>query len=131
MSVPSSAADATLLSLLAARVYPADGVPQHARRPYAVLVALATEKDEDLEGVVDQRIGQVRIEVAADTEASLQAVLDRIDTDGILSNRSGTIAGVSVVDTDVDEVSDVPDEPVDLDDGEAFVGEALVSVAYR
>lgn len=122
--------DATALGLLAARVYPVDATPQNATRPYATMERLSDIADRDLDGTIDQRVASVRVAITADTYDGAEAVVTALTA--ALEDKSGTVivSGVTVNGTEVDDVSDEPDGPVDLDDGEAFVSELTVNMTY-
>lgn len=125
-------ANTTLAALLGSRVYPKGGVPDNAARPYAVLAREGFERDVDVDGTEDDRTADVRILAVGDTEAQADAVVALIDG-GALSNKAGTYAGAAVLDTDVldDSATDAGDEPIDLDEGEAFVASIVLQVRYQ
>jgi hypothetical protein len=129
--------NATLLGKVGARVYPAGGVPPNAVRPYIRTSLQDIEKDEDLDGNVDGRLATVGLLLVGDTSAQvaeLVAVLESggADEKGQLDGLSGTFGGVAVRETQISDgsVSDVSEEPVEVDDGDGYVAQASLEILY-
>ena len=124
-------ADATLLGLLGARIYQSGEVPQGANRPFAVLSVTGNAKDQNLEDVSDyvQRIASVNVDVVGDHDGQIQPILDRIPA--AFDGKSGTVADCEVFATESDDFTGSSNGPIDLDDGQAFVGSCTCNLAYK
>ena len=120
--------DATIGGLIARRCFPANGVPSNCSRPYLVLTRLSDTPDRDLNGVVDQRIAKLQVEVVSWTYADAATITAAVPN--AIDGHTGTVNGVTVREISADDSGDEPDGPVDLDDGEAFVGTVEINIAY-
>jgi hypothetical protein len=121
----------TLLELVGARVYPTAAIPQNAPRPLIGLRLVGIEVDRDLDGEADDRLATVNLLIAGDSEAEVAEILAVLEA-GELDNLEGTYAETEVRDTQIadDSVTEISDEPLDHDFGQAFSAEADLEILY-
>lgn len=112
-----------------ARVYPADGVPRGASRPFLAWQCQSNAIDRDLNGRISGFEASVLLDVVADTESDVQAILTRLPT--AFSGLGGTtVNGVAVMDAESAETGDEINGPIDTDNGQAYSGSATISIYY-
>lgn len=124
-------ADATIGPLIGnARVYPIDAVPDEAERPWINYQVASNVADRDLSGTINGYAAEVAIEVVADSYSGVQTILARLAAafDAIDGT---TVAGSVIEAVDADETGDEINGPINLNDGEAFVGSGQISLYFR
>jgi len=131
--------DAATYPLLDFRIYPESGVPQATDRErdedgrvktYAFYQILSNRDDTDMSGDADDATAEIALTIVSPSYAgvvdALNAAAEVLGADEMASEWEGIV----VTGTDVDDVSDEPNGPIDSDDGQVFQGELTVSIAY-
>lgn len=123
-------ADATIGPLIGnARIYPVDGIPKGVTRPFLDYQTTSNQAERDLGGNIIGYEAEFNLEVVADTELGVKTILDRMDT-AFASLTNTTVAGVSVLAAQASGTGDEINGPIDLDDGQAYIGNATISIYY-
>lgn len=100
------------------RIYP--DVPANAARPFVRLSRTGEQPQKPLGTGDAWLLSSVDVLVVGATEASVSELLSYCKA--ALDKKSGTIAGVAVIDTEVEGLNDQTDVPSDLDDGQSAAG---------
>lgn len=122
------AGDDDVAELMDDKHYPSGGVPQEVETPYSEYVVVGNVEELDLDGTADDCVAEVSITVTAATYEDCQACLAAIAEalDGI----SETVGDIVVTDSQVSDVTDQPNGPIDLDDAQVYQGDLTVKLAY-
>ncbi len=122
--------DATIGPLIGnARVYPIDGIPRGATRPFLSYQIVSNQPEKDLAGNTIGIDGDYSLDVVADTKLECETILAALDGafDGLTNT---TVAGVTVLAAQASGSGDEVNGPIDLDDGQAFVGQGTIQIYY-
>ena len=127
--IAALAANATVTALLGSRVCVEGGTLEDEALPFATYQVNSNRADRDLDGIADGYDADVSVTFTAETYAEIAELLEAAAV--ALQGMTGSVGGVTISGSNVDDVSDQPNGPIDVDEGQIFQGDLTVSIAYQ
>lgn len=121
--------DEDVEEILGADVYPDGAVPTNLAAPYATYAVTGNRAEKTLEGTVKGYDSSAVVTVTADTYESCQALMNAVSA--ALDDMSGSIGGITVEGSEVGDVADEPNGPVDVDGAQVYQGTIPVQIYYQ
>lgn len=109
-------------------VFPEGAVPTDTEPPYIEYAVIRNKPDRTLEGTSEGYDAQVTVRVTAESYEDCQGLVNACVS--ALDVMSGTIASIAVSASEVGDVSDEPNGPIDVDDAQVYQSEIPVSIYY-